>query len=121
MIQTGVTNRNFIRFVKAGAFGIVDEETEPMSDFKWQKLFEAAGIHKVTSIVKKGAEMHSQDRWFNYEGDMSELNTDDSEEPDIDRDIDRILRIGVKVKPKSSYLSSCFDFFKFKTYITNFL
>ena len=96
MIDTGVTNRNFIRFLKAGAFGIVDEETEPMSEFKWQKLFETGDIHKVTSLIIQGAEMHSDDRWFNYAGDLSELKTEETEEPDIDGDIDRILRMGVK-------------------------
>ena len=96
MITTGVTNRNFIRFLKAGAFGMADEETEPMSDYKWQRLFETALVHRVGHIILKGAEMHSSDRWFNSNGNLSELNNDVPEAEDIDAIIDRILKIGVK-------------------------
>ena len=78
MINVGVTNRNFIRFLRAGAFGIVDDETEPMSKYKWEKLFETADVHKVADILIKGAEIHSADRWFNYDGALPELN-DESE------------------------------------------
>lgn len=96
MIVTGVTNRNFIRFLKAGAFGLVNDETEPMSNFKWQRLFEAGNINKVSTYIIRGAEMHSNDRWFNYNGNIEDLKNDMSEETDIDKNIDRILRIGVK-------------------------
>lgn len=96
MIDAGVSNRNFIRFLKAGAFGIVGEETEPMSAYKWQKLFETANIHKVGNLILRGAEIHSDDRWFNYGGSLADLIGESVEMPDIDTDIDRILRIGVK-------------------------
>ena len=62
MITTGVTNRNFIRFLKAGAFGIADEETEPMSEYKWERLFETGRVHRVGHLILQGAEMHSSDR-----------------------------------------------------------
>ena len=96
MINTGVSNRNFIRFLKAGAFGIVDEETEPMSAYKWKKLFETGNIHNVGDLVIKGAEIHSDDRWFNYGSSLAELNSESVSMPDINSQIDRILRIGVK-------------------------
>lgn len=96
MIKTGVTNRNFIRFLKAGAFGMAGDETEPMSDFKWQRLFEIGNIHNVDAFIVKGAEMHYDDRWFNYKGSLSDLKESVAEAKDIDKEIDRILRIGVK-------------------------
>ncbi len=94
MIETGVTNRNFIRLLKAGAFGKADGEMEPMSDYKWKMLFANAGVHGVGSFIIKGAEMHRADKWFNYKGSISDLEFD--EEPDINKGIDRVLRIGVK-------------------------
>ena len=96
MINTGVINRNFIRLLNTGAFGINGEEVEPMSDFKWKRLFDIATTHNVRTYIAKGVEIHSHDRWFNYKDSVSDITEDLSEVNDIYKNIDRILRIGVK-------------------------
>lgn len=48
-----IIKRNFLRLLRAGAFG--EEDTiEPMSKFKWEIIFHVASIHKVVGIIFNG-------------------------------------------------------------------
>ena len=48
-----IIKRNFLRLLRAGAFG-EEDAIEPMSRFKWEILFHVANIHNVVGIVFNG-------------------------------------------------------------------
>ncbi len=48
-----IIQRNFLRLLRAGAFG-TRETVEPMSEWKWQQLYQLARQHGVTPWVADG-------------------------------------------------------------------
>lgn len=48
-----VLQRNFFRLIRAGSFGH-DEQVEPMSYFKWEKLFQLSLFHNVQDAIYQG-------------------------------------------------------------------
>lgn len=48
-----IVQRNFFRLIRCGAFG-TEEQVEPMSVCKWQKLYQLALMHDVTEPVYDG-------------------------------------------------------------------
>lgn len=48
-----IIKRNFLRLLRAGAFGEKDT-VEPMSKFKWEIIFHVASIHNVVGIIFNG-------------------------------------------------------------------
>lgn len=48
-----IIKRNFLKLLRAGAFGEADT-IEPMSKFKWEIIFHVANIHNVVGIIFNG-------------------------------------------------------------------
>ena len=55
-----IIQRNLFRLLRSGAFG-AQEQIEPMSAFKWERLYQIAMLHDVIPFVYKGiSNCHSQ-------------------------------------------------------------
>ena len=50
-----ITERNFYRLLRAGAFA-TEEQIEPLSAWKWNRLYQLSEMHDVAPIVYKGIE-----------------------------------------------------------------
>ena len=48
-----IIERNFYRLLRVGAFG-TKEEIEPISAWKWNRLYQLAEMHDVAPIIYKG-------------------------------------------------------------------
>ena len=57
-----IIQRNFLRLLKCGAFG-QREQIEPMSTWKWKRLFQLSQMHDVTPWVYDGI-IASKDNFF---------------------------------------------------------
>ena len=57
-----IIQRNFLRLLRCGAFGKT-EPIEPMSHWKWNRLYEISQIHGVTPWIKNGIR-RCQDDFF---------------------------------------------------------
>ena len=51
-----IIERNFYRLLRAGAFN-VEEQIEPLSVWKWGRLYQLSEMHGVSSIIYKGIEI----------------------------------------------------------------
>lgn len=51
-----IIERNFYRLLRSGAFG-TEEQLEPLSAWKWNRLHQLAVMHNVTSTIYKGLEL----------------------------------------------------------------
>lgn len=59
-MKLDVTQRNFLRLLRSGAFGDT-ERIEPMSPWKWQRLYSMSLLHGVTGLIFSGMENSSDD------------------------------------------------------------
>ncbi len=57
-----IIERNFYRLLRAGAFG-TEEQIEPLSAWKWNRLYQLSEMHDVTPIVYQGLE-RCRDQFF---------------------------------------------------------
>jgi hypothetical protein len=57
-----ITERNFYRLLRAGALGI-QEPIEPLSAWKWRRLYQLAVMHGVEDLVRHGIEC-CKDQFF---------------------------------------------------------
>lgn len=57
-----IIERNFYRLLRAGAFG-AEEQIEPLSAWKWKRLFQLSEMHDVAPIINKGIEL-CRDQFF---------------------------------------------------------
>ncbi len=57
-----IIQRNFFRLLRSGAFES-KEQIEPMSVFKWQKLYQLAVMHDVAGFVYDGL-MRCREQFF---------------------------------------------------------
>ena len=64
-----LTERNFIRLLCCGIFGS-DDTIEPMSYWKWQRLFRMSLNHGVSALVYDGIENHNGDFGMNIPDDI---------------------------------------------------
>lgn len=72
-----IIQRNFLRLLRAGAFG--DKETvEPMSEWKWQQLYQLARQHGVTPWVADGIGMLSDDFFLQLSPTLRQQFADDT-------------------------------------------
>ena len=55
-----IIQRNFLRLLRAGAFGEY-EQTEPMSEWKWKRLYQTSQIHGVTPWIADGIRLGDGD------------------------------------------------------------
>ncbi len=56
-----VIQRNFFRLLISGTFGHPNEAIEPMSPWKWNKLFNISFIHGVTALTHDGMKNYAND------------------------------------------------------------
>ena len=65
-----IIQRNFFRILRSGAFE--DQElVEPMSAFKWRRLFQMVEAQHVVSAFARGVEKHTGDKQFNIPTDVT--------------------------------------------------
>lgn len=57
-----IIERNFYRLLRAGAFG-TDEQIEPLSAWKWNRLYQMSEMHDVAPLMYKGIE-RCRDQFF---------------------------------------------------------
>ena len=57
-----ITTRNFFRLLRAGAFGET-EQIEPMSAWKWHRVYQLSVVHEVTALLFDGVN-HCRDQFF---------------------------------------------------------
>ena len=57
-----IIERNFYRLLRAGAFG-TEEQIEPLSTWKWNRLYQLSEMHDVAPLLYKGIE-RCQDQFF---------------------------------------------------------
>ena len=57
-----IIERNFYRLLRAGAFG-TEEQIEPLSAWKWNRLYQLSMMHAVAPTLYKGIQ-HCQDQFF---------------------------------------------------------
>ena len=57
-----IIERNFYRLLRSGAFG-TEEVIEPMSVWKWGRLYHLSEMHDVAMYIYKGIE-HCSDQFF---------------------------------------------------------
>ena len=57
-----IIERNFYRLLRAGAFG-TEEQIEPLSTWKWNRLYQLSEMHDVAPLLYKGIE-RCHDQFF---------------------------------------------------------
>ena len=57
-----IIERNFYRLLRAGAFG-TDEQIEPLSAWKWNRLYQMSEMHDVAPLLYQGIE-RCRDQFF---------------------------------------------------------
>jgi hypothetical protein len=57
-----IIQRNFLRLLRVGAFG-EEEQIEPMSAWKWRRLFQYALVHHVSALIYDGIQK-CKDQFF---------------------------------------------------------
>lgn len=71
MEKMTIIQRNFFRLMRSGAFG--DKSAiEPMSPFKWRRLYDMAESQMVVGTFVRGANHHAQDIGLNIPSDVVE-------------------------------------------------
>ena len=58
--MTTVIERNFFRLLRSGTFGD-NEPVEPMSVWKWKRIYQLSLMHGVTALVSDGINNHAND------------------------------------------------------------
>lgn len=69
MKEENIILRNFFRLMKSGAFDD-KSEIEPMSPYKWRRLYAMAEAQKVVHIFARGANHHLHDDGLNIPEDV---------------------------------------------------
>ena len=74
-----IIQRNFMRLLRSGAFG-KHEELEPMSEWKWQQLYQISMIHGVTPWIADGIRQLSDDFFLQLSPTLRQQFEDDTTE-----------------------------------------
>lgn len=108
-----IVQRNFFRLIRCGAFN-KQEQIEPMSAYKWNKLFQLALMHNVTESVYHGLELSNnqffvhltEKQWKQWTNHINELHI----QPQQEKDDDEFLRADHLTNPVlNSKLQSILD------------
>ena len=75
-----IIRRNFLRLLRAGAFE-QDERIEPMTEWKWERLYQISHLHQVTPCIAEGIRRSKDDfflqvkpdLWRRFEEDQTEM------------------------------------------------
>ncbi len=65
-----VIQRNFFRLLRSGTFGD-NTQVEPMSAWKWRRIYQVSLIHGVTALVADGIRHHSGDFFMQLPPDLA--------------------------------------------------
>ncbi|MBQ7421217.1 MAG: hypothetical protein IJV27_03620 [Prevotella sp.] len=92
-----IIQRNFFRLLRSGAFDN-KESIEPMSAFKWRRLFQMVEVQNVVSVFVQGANKLAIDEGMNLPQDLIEavnkkLTEENTQKPFEDEDIQLSSRI----------------------------
>lgn len=75
-----IIQRNFMRLLRQGAFGKTynkNDAIEPMSAWKWNKLYEISQIHGVTPWIRDGIKRNEDDFFLQISSELrSQFETD---------------------------------------------
>ena len=77
-----VVERNFIRLLRSGTFGD-DTPIEPMSQWKWERLYQMSLMHGVAALVYDGIRLRNDEFFINLTNEQREKwqrMADDTEE-----------------------------------------
>ena len=66
-----VITRNFFRLIRSGSLN-EQEPMEPMSAFKWQRLFQMVQTQHVETSTLKGIANHHEDEMMNIPQELTE-------------------------------------------------
>lgn len=66
-----VLQRNFFRLLRCGTFGI-QEPLEPLSPWKWDKLYQLSLMHGVTALIYDGMRQMQDDFFLQLSGEQKE-------------------------------------------------
>lgn len=69
MKEMNILQKNFFRILRSGAFND-NEAIEPMSPFKWRRLFQMVEAQGVISVFALGVNNHTQDEGLNLPPDL---------------------------------------------------
>ena len=88
-----ITNRNFFRVLRQGAFG-VSEELEPISQFKWNRILQIAMDQDLFPYIARGLMNHYNDKDICLpQASWNEISTEaQKKQPDIRSIILNILQ-----------------------------
>lgn len=75
-----VITRNFFRLIRSGSLD-EQEPMEPMSAFKWQRLFQMVQTQHVERTALKGIARHQGDEMMNIPQGLSDILTSSTHEP----------------------------------------
>lgn len=68
-MEENIIQRNFFRLMRSGAFG--DKSSiEPMSAFKWRRLYDMVQTQKVVHVFARGVKNHQHDDGLNLPDDV---------------------------------------------------
>ena len=66
-----VVERNFLRLLRSGTFGD-DTPIEPMSQWKWERLYQMALMHGVAALVYDGIRSRKDEFFINLTNEQRE-------------------------------------------------
>lgn len=67
-----VIQRNFFRLLRSGTFGGVEDAIEPMSPWKWNRLYSISIMHGVTALVYDGINNYANDFFLQIPRELSD-------------------------------------------------
>lgn len=86
-----IVQRNFFRLLRSGTFG-GHEKVEPMSAYKWDRLYQTALMHGVAALTADGIKRHRGDFFLQLSGEQEETWRKITEETEAaNRNIDACL------------------------------
>ena len=77
-----IVERNFIRLLRSGTFGD-DTPIEPMSQWKWERLYQMSLMHGVAALVYDGIRLRNDEFFINLTNEQRDKwrrTADDTEE-----------------------------------------
>ena len=78
-----IIERNFMRLLRSGTFGD-NEVAEPMSHWKWRRLFQMSLMHGVSALVYDGIMKRSDELFVNIPDDLRLLWQQNTKEVETD-------------------------------------
>lgn len=81
-----IIQRNFFRLLRSGAFD-ENEPVEPMSPFKWRRLFQMVMAQRVVPVFAKGVANHNDDVGLNLPADLMQQIAESQKNEDLGSEV----------------------------------